>query len=167
MSRPVGNAAELERRRRLAVSRVVDDGESAVEVAEQLRVSRRSVDRWVMAHLNSGVAGLESKPHPGRPPKLTAEQEAQVLCWFDRSPTEFGYPNELWTGKRVVEQVRKHFKVTLHPGYILTWLAERRITPQKPKSVPRERDDAAVKRWLQTDWPRLLQKRVARTPAFT
>ena len=83
-----------------------------------------------------------------------------MLSWFARSPLEFGYTTELWTGKRVVDLIRKHFKVKLDPSYILTWLARRRITSQNSRSVPRERDDAVIEQWFKHDWPRLLKKRV-------
>src|ERR1700693_1685154 len=101
MSRPIGNAAELERRRRLAVSRVVYDEVSHADGAREQRVSRRSVDRWVAAYRIGRSRALALKPHPGRTPKLTIGQEKKVLEWIGRSPTEFGYPNELWTGRRV------------------------------------------------------------------
>jgi hypothetical protein len=32
---------------------------------------------------------------------------------------------------------------------------QRRITPQKPRSVPRERDEEQIRHWLRYRWPRL------------
>ena len=145
---------EQERRRRLAVERV-REGYSQQEVAEFLGVSKSSVSQWMKVYREAGTKGLSAKCGSGRPPKLTAEQEAEVLTWFERSPTEFGYRNELWTAPRVAEQIRKKWRVEFHPRYLNQWLAERRITPQKPARQPRERDDEAVKRWKRDQWPRL------------
>src|SRR4051794_7535474 len=97
-----GTAEEMERRRRLAVERV-SEGYSQQEVAEFLGVSKSAVCTWVQAHRRGGPAALAAKPHPGKPPKLTAEQEQEVLSWFQRSPTEFGFGNELWTAGRVAQ----------------------------------------------------------------
>jgi transposase len=47
--RPFGSAIELENRRRLAVTRVLD-GYSQAEVARFLGVNSRTVRRWVADH---------------------------------------------------------------------------------------------------------------------
>lgn len=146
--------SEQERRRRLAVQRV-EEGYTQQEVAEFLGVSKSSVSQWMKAYRTGGAAGLATKSGSGRPPKLSAEQEAEVLTWFERSPTEFGYRNELWTAPRVAETIRQKWKVKFHPRYLNQWLAERRITPQKPARRPRERDDDAVRRWKRYRWPYL------------
>lgn len=147
-------AAELERRRRLAVDRV-GSGYSQQETADFLGVSKGAVSQWMKAHRRRGEAGLAAKPRKGRPRKLTKQQERTVLNWFSKSATEFGYPNELWTAPRVAQQIRRKWGVKFHPRYVSQWLAQRRITPQKPQRVPRERDDGAIAKWLRYDWPRL------------
>ncbi len=76
--RPHGTAAELERRRLLAVDRV-RSGYTHQEVADFLGVRRTSVTRWMATYRKHGRRGLKAKPHPGRTPKLTREQEQQVL----------------------------------------------------------------------------------------
>lgn len=152
--RSPGTALELERRRRLAVTRVLE-GWSQQEVAEFLGVSKGSVSGWMKAYRRGGEAALLSKPHPGRPPTLTPAEERDVLSWFGRSPTEFGFANELWTAARAAQLIRRAFGKKLHPRYLSAWLAARRITPQKPRRQPRERDERKVQDWLRTDWPRL------------
>jgi transposase len=108
---------------------------------------------------------LAAVPHPGRPPKLSSRQERIVLSWIAKCPTQFGYPNELWTGARVAEQIRKHFKVDFNPRYVLQWLDVRGISSQKPRTVARERDDREIARWMREDWPRILKKRATPMPA--
>lgn len=159
MARSFGSAEELERRRRLAVSRVIDDDVPVIDVAQEQRVTPRIVHMWVREAREKGEGALASTPHPGRTPKLTAKQEKQVLGWFTRSPTEFGYPNELWTGPRVAEQILKHFGVEFNPRYILHWLRVRGITPQKPETFARERDDKEIRRWVRVELPRIVKKR--------
>jgi transposase len=156
--RPQGTAEELERRRRLAVERVLE-GRSQQEVAEFLGVAKSSVSGWMKAYREGGCEGLAARPHPGKPPKLTLEQEQQVLSWFQRSPTEFGFGNELWTAKRVKQLIHGEFDVEFHPRYISQWLARRRITPQKPRRVPRERNEQAIQEWVRKEWPRLKNAR--------
>lgn len=152
--RPHGSSAELERRRRLAVARV-RSGYTQQDVADFFGVNVRSVQRWMQAYREFGRAGLKAKPIRGRPPRLSAVQEREVLRWFRRSPREFGFPTELWSAPRVADLIHRKFRTKFHPHYINQWLAERRITSQKPERQARERNDREVRRWLREEWPRI------------
>ncbi len=152
--RPHGTGAELERRRRLAVARVRSDY-TQQDVADFFGVRPRSVQRWMRAYRERGMAGLKAKPHPGRPPTLSIAQERQVLRWFRRSPREFGFPTELWSAPRVTQVIQRKFRKKFHPRYVNQWLAKRRITPQKPERQARERDERKVRRWLREELPRI------------
>ena len=148
---------ELEHRRRLAVERV-QQGYAQIEVARFLGVDPRSVRRWVTAHRTGGDPALDAKVHPGRPRKLDADQTAIVLSWFRQKPSDFGYDTELWTARRVAEQIRKHFGVTFNSHYLSAWLFDHDITPQRPQKQARERDQARIDTWINDDWSRILKK---------
>src|SRR5689334_18838787 len=109
-----GSSSELERRRRLAVTRIAE-GWPQTKVAAFLGVHPRTVRDWWARHRADPVHGLDAQPHPGRTPKLSADQEAIVLSWFDQSATDFGFPNGLWTAGRVARQIERHFGVQFHP----------------------------------------------------
>src|SRR5215212_6948166 len=98
--RSIGTPAELERRRLLAVQRVLE-GYSSVEVGDFLGVDPSSVRRWLAAFRQDGAAGLAARPTPGRPGKLTLSQEKIVRRWLADNPTNHGFPNELWTADRL------------------------------------------------------------------
>ncbi len=161
--RSKGSAAELERRRLLAIERL-HDGHSTREVTEFLGVHLRTVQKWKVLHNQKGDAGLASKPPLGRMPKLTNRQIQTVLGWFRRSPMEFGYATELWTSRRVGDLIKKTFGVTFSSNYLCRWLTARDITPQKPKRQARQRDEARIKDWVRNDWPRLVKKGQSKTP---
>lgn len=156
--RTPGTAEELERRRRLAVERVLE-GYSQQEVAQFLGVAKSSVSEWMTKYRQGGAEALSLKPHPGRTPRMSAAQEQEVLGWFSRSPTEFGFPNELWTARRVAQLIKRQFQIEFCTGYMSQWLMDRRITPQKPKRQPRERNEQAIQEWQRTEWPRLKNER--------
>jgi transposase len=152
-----GSAAELERRRRLAVTRLAE-GWPQAKVAAFLGVHERTVRDWWARHRADAAHGLDAKPHPGRTPKLTPAQEQVVLSWFGQSATEFGFPNELWTAARVARLIAQEFGVHFHPRYLSAWLARRRITPQKPATQARERDPVKVAAWLANEWAEVKKK---------
>lgn len=144
--------------RRLAVQRV-DEGYSQSEVAEFIGVSTRSIRRWVAADREGGTEALTTKARPGRPRKLTEQQAAQVLCWLrDASPCDFGFPTERWTAPRVASLIERQFEVSMNPRYLNRWLRRHGISPQIPQPVARERDEAAVRRWVTHVWPWIKKK---------
>ena len=158
--RSTGTPAELARRRRLAVQRVLE-GYSTEEVADFLGVDPSSVRRWVIAFRRGGAAGLAARAVPGRPAKLSRTHEKIVLRWLSDRPTEHGFATDLWSAPRLAELIRQELGVSLHPGYLCAWLRQRGYTPQKPRRRARERDDEAIARWLARDWPRIKKRPAA------
>lgn len=161
--RPIGSADELERRRRQAV-RSLKDGCKVAEVAKVMGVTRRSVERWRDAERRRGAKGLAARPAPGAKPKLNGHQERQVLGWFRRPATCFGFPTELWTAPRVAAVIQRKFKVTYHPRYLNAWLKQRGITPQKPERQARERNARKVGAWRGQTWKRLRREAQEKKP---
>jgi transposase len=161
--RPPGTAAELERRRRLAVLRL-QEGYTAPAVADILGVHIRTVRRWRATHKRKGDAALAAKPHPGRPPKLTGRQVRVVLTWFRKNPRSFGFATELWTAKRVAHLIERTWRVRFNHRYLNAWLTGHAITPQKPQRKAREADATAIDHWRHHDWPRLQNGRAASGP---
>lgn len=156
--RSQGSAEELERRRRLAVQRVLE-GKKQKDVAAFLGVAERTVSRWMTAYRAGGDDAIRLKPIPGRPPKLSKRQEASVLSWLAKSPKAFGYQTDLWTTRRLAEVIEKRFAVRFNANYLAEWLTSRGYSPQKPETTAVERDNPAIARWIAEDWPRLQKKR--------
>jgi transposase len=75
--RPKGSAEALEMRRMIAV-RMLQAGKGVREVSRLVGVSPTSVSRWKKVLQEQGVEGLRAKPHPGRPPRLTADQKQRL-----------------------------------------------------------------------------------------
>lgn len=156
--RSAGSPDVLEYRRCLAVQRVLQ-GYSTKEVADFLGVDPSSVRRWLSAFRRRGGAGLTGwpGPGPGRPPKLTTTQEKIVRRWLSDPATEHGFTTELWSAPRLAQLIEEEFGAHFHPHYLTSWLRHRGYTPQKPRRLAREHDDAAIARWLAEDWPRIKQ----------
>lgn len=148
---------ELERRRELAVARV-QEGYLQKEVAAFLDIHPGTLSRWVGMAREGGAAALKAKPTPGRPRKLTARQERTVLGWLSKSPTRFGFPDELWTSRRLAFLIEQRFAVHFNANYLVEWLTQRHLSPQKPVKKALERDEAAIAQWIAQDWPRIEKK---------
>jgi transposase len=163
--RRVTDAQALEDRRRLAVQRVLE-GETQTAVAASLKVSLRSVQNWLGRYRDRRVAGLATVPHPGPTPKLSAAQERQVCAWLMKDPTEFGFRTSLWTSPRVVKLIQDKFGIAYNPNYFCRWLRKHDFSPQKPRNVAAQRDEARIAAWPKREWPAILKKGRPKMPTW-
>jgi transposase len=155
MTRPIGTAAELERRRRRAVQ-LVEGGESPSTVARILGVHETSIHRW--RRLARGQPGLAAKPHPGPTPRLTDPQLHHLETLLLLGAKYHGWRNDLWTAERVAQLILRHFGVAYHPEHVRKIL-KRRLdwSSQKPQGKSRERNDKEVERWLDDEFSRIVR----------
>jgi transposase len=152
--RPLGSPQQLEARRHRAME-MLEKGHTIEEVADRLKTTATSVNRWQKAHQKMGADGLKAKPARGRPAWLTAKQKARLVKILLRGARAAGFPNDLWTCPRVAEVIRQQFGVTYHVDYVGTLLHKLGWSVQKPEHRARERDEAAIARWRQVEWPRI------------
>jgi transposase len=152
--RPKGTAAELEARR-LRAADLLLDGKATEEVARLVGAGHSSVKKWNAALKRGGKEALAAKPHSGAPSKLTAEQKQRLVKILVAGPLASGYRTDLWSCPRVADVVQKTFGVSYHPDHLGRILHDLGFTPQKPEQLARERDEEAIARWRQHDWPRI------------
>ncbi len=158
--RPSGSPEELERRRRRAIT-LLQQGMAPVDVARHVGADRRSVRRWRADHERAGPAGVDAKRVPGRPSKLDPKRRAQLERLLLRGAEAAGFSTPLWTCPRVAAVVRREFGVRYHVDHVGRVLRALGWSPQKPERRARERDEAAIQRWVKVEWPRIKKKRGA------
>jgi transposase len=156
--RPNGSASELERRRRRAIA-LLDRGLNPSEVADRVGADPSSVRRWRQAYRRKGVRGLESKPHPGRPSRLTPRQKRSLERRLLRGAQANGFDSDLWTCPRIAEVIEYHYGVEYHVDHIPRLLASLGWSCQRPEKRAIERDEQAIAEWVKKDWPRIKKSR--------
>jgi transposase len=155
MSRPIGTADELERRRRQAVV-AVKNGETQTTVARVLSVPRSTITRWVK--LDHHPDGLAAKPHPAPACRLSAEQHRELARLLLQGAKAHGWSTDLWTTTRVAALIERHFGTKFHHDHVGRMLHERlNWSPQKPERRARERDEAAIEHWRQVRFPAIAE----------
>jgi transposase len=123
--------------------------------------SPSSVSRWKKALRRRGADGLAARPHPGPKPRLNGTQRRSLAALLKKGAVAAGYPNDLWTCRRVRDLIVRNFGVRYdfnHVGRVLHSLG---FSVQKPEARARERDEAAIERWRKKDWPRIKKTRGA------
>ena len=136
----------------------MEHGESASVIARMLGVGRASLYRWnQMAQGARG--GLRSKPHPGRRRRMTSKHERQLVELLKKGATAHGWPNDLWTAKRIASMIRRHFGLRYHPEHVRKIMKQRlRWTSQKPERRARERTEPQIERWRTIKFPRIKKR---------
>ncbi len=142
----------LERRRMRAV-RFFEQGETQSAVARRLDVSRTTAMRWAQAWDQQGREGLRAAGRAGRKPRLAEQQLQQVEEVLLGGALGAGYATEYWTLARVAEVIEQLTRVRYHPGHVWRVLRKLGWSRQKPTTRARERDEAAIERWVKTTWP--------------
>jgi len=152
--RPQGTSQQLRKRRECAIN-LLEAGKKPIVVACTLSASRSSVSRWQHTFKRKGLAGLNAKPIPGRPPGLTAKQKRQPEQLLLNGPLEAGYKTDLWTLRRIARLIKRHFHVTYHPGHVWKILRALGWSCQKPERRAAQRDEAAITHWKRYVWPQI------------
>ena len=79
----------------------LDDGESAEEVAERLRVSRQTVYNWAIRFQRRGEFDISARvadgPRRGRPRTAHGIIDPLIEEALDQNPEDFGYNSTIWT----------------------------------------------------------------------
>jgi hypothetical protein len=85
---------------------------------------------------------------------LTIEQERQVQRLIrDRTPERLKMVYALWTRQAVAELIRERFGIELPVRTMGLYLSRWGYTPQKPLRKAYEQSPAAVKKWLDEQYP--------------
>ena len=152
---PAEQRADLEARR-LQAAELFAQGRTQTEVAQELGVSRQSAHVWHARFQQGGVDALRSRGPTGPDPKLSAAQLAKVEQALLQGARANGFDTDLWTLERVAVVITQLTGVRYHPGHV--WVILRRRlgwTLQRPERRASERDEEAIARWVQQDWPRI------------
>jgi transposase len=154
MPRLKGSADLLEDRRKRALA-LLDAGESLNEVGRRIGCNASSVMRWRDARRRGGAKALRVRLSPGRPLKLERAQRRRLVNLLLQGPMMHGYRTNLWTTARIAELIRNQFGIQYHRDHVGRLLHSLNWSPQKPERRALEREEKAIERWQQKDWPRI------------
>jgi transposase len=162
-----GGLTAVGRRRRelvrLAAAEKFEQRVPVAEVAAELRVSQRSVQRWRRAWEAGGVPGLASKGQAARC-RLDRDQLAELDRVLDAGPAASGWEDQRWTLARIRDLISAKFKVRYTIPGVWYLLRRRGWTCQLGARRAVERDDGAIEVWRKEIWPRVKEPRRPSAP---
>ena len=130
-----------------------EEGARQADVVKALGVSRSAACKWHGAWQAGGGEALVGRRNPGRPTQLSSEQLKALEQELLRGPQAHGYETQLWTLARVAELIHKRFGVKYHQGHVWRVLGRMGWSCQKPACRAKQRDEEAIQRWRQEQWP--------------
>ncbi len=134
------------------------------DIATALGVSRAAVCQWIKRAREGGVEALHTRPRPGGPPKLTAEQRALIPAFLARGAPAYGFRGDVWTAKRIAQVLWHTFGVRYHPDHVSRLLRQAGWSVQRPIRRATQRDAAAIKRWHEERWPAIKKRQPTKPP---
>jgi transposase len=156
VERDPGDIAELDRRvqsEKKAIQRdryravlMALDGQEAVAIARATGRARRSVQEWVYAYRDQGIDALIPKKQPGKPPKLSADQERQLRARLDAGPRLSDGVCTL-RGRDVVRILETEFGVKHTIGSIYSVLHRLGYSRLSPRPRHEKNDPAAIEQF--------------------
>ena len=76
----------------------------------------------------------------------------------DKSPDQLKFPFALWTRDAVRQLIRQRLSIDLPIRTVGDYLKRWGFTPQKPIKRAYERNNSAVKRWLELEYPEIVKR---------
>lgn len=114
---------------------LVAQGFNCSQVADLLGDSPRTVAYWVQRYETNGLAGLQEGGRSGRPPKMDAQQLADVQKVLRGKPSDVNLVGNLWDGKTLAAYVQKVHGVSLASRHCRRLLRQWQFRYRKPRPV--------------------------------
>ena len=146
---------------RRTVVRAVRAGMSQTQAAEVFGASLRAVSKWMALDRAGGLRALKPQRRGRRAGtgRLSRPQSARIRqLIIDSLPDQLKLPFYLWTRAAVVTLIEREYGVTVSLTTVGRYLNGWGMSPQKPVRRANESNQAAIGRWLRTEYPAIARR---------
>lgn len=106
------------------------DGYSAAEIAAMARTTKPTVYKWVDRYEEYGIAGLENRKPPGRPPEVPGSVRSRILALSRQMPPEeTGLTH--WSSRRMAEYLERKEGISVSHNFISELWREHDLKPHR------------------------------------
>jgi len=122
-----------------------NEGLSPPQIAKRVRMSGRTVRRIIDRYEAEGISGLENKPIPGRPARVTAAYLEQLEQTVERNPRELTLPFSNWTTSNLAEYMAQQTGIRIGARQMENYLKAHDWRLRRPVlSVQHKQDNTLV-----------------------
>jgi len=117
------------------------------QIAEDLRVTPRTLQRWLHAYRTGGLDGLPIRWAPGRTPRIPAAVAQEVVAWVKPGPAGCGLDRANWTAAELATSLYQAKGIVVSERTMRAFCAQHGIRPYRPtyqylKGDPDQQDTA-------------------------
>ena len=131
-------------------------GQSCEEVAQTLRVTRKTVHQWVRRLLVDGPTGVTRQKPTGRPAKLTQTQNQELAKLLEDGPVLAGFASAGWRSPMIQQLIYERFGVFYNVFYLAQFLKNLGFRSQTAAFVSDHLNEAKRQEWGRNTWPQML-----------
>jgi transposase len=139
--------------RRLLAIALALDGDPRSEAAERSGMDRQTLRDWVHRYNDGGIDGLKSRSSPGRAPRLTDAQKAELKALVIAGPDPEHDGVVRWRCADLQAVIERRFSVQVHESTVGKWLHQLGLTRLQPRPVHPKKDPAAEQAFKKTSAP--------------
>ena len=107
LERAFRQADDRKLRDRLQIIRMAHRGRKHQDIAADLGINRRSVQRWLNAYCADGLNGLRPRKAKGQPAKIPQALAEEVRRWVIDGPAKQGLDRANWTHEELADHLLK------------------------------------------------------------
>jgi len=146
--------------RRRVVRAILEQRMSQVEAVRVFGVGRTSIHNWLDAHRTRGQSALKAHKRGPKPHSRFAGHQAATIVRMieDRCPDQLHLPFALWTREAVGQLIARRLGIHMSVWTVGRYLRHWGFTPQKPLRRAYEQNPAAVRHWLETEYPAIRRR---------
>jgi transposase len=102
------------------------------DIAQDLGITSRTVQRWLNAYLERGLDGLRPKKAKGATPKLTADLAPLLQRWVLDGPQAQGLDRANWTYAELADHLYRSKGIRVHKSAMHVFCSRHDIHPYRP-----------------------------------
>jgi transposase len=119
-------------RDRLQIIRLAHRGRPHQDIAADLGITPRTVQRWLNAYLERGLKGLRPHKAKGREPAIPAQLAGVIRRWVIEGPAEQGLDRASWTHAELADHLKKTHGITASRSAMQRYCRQHGIRPYRP-----------------------------------
>jgi len=119
-------------RDRLQIVLLAHDGRRHRDIAADLRIDRRSVQRWLNAYCERGLDGLKPRKAPGKVAGIPPELADEVKRWVIDGPAAHGLDRANWTHEELADHLHKTHGIRTSRSAMQRYCSKIGIRPYRP-----------------------------------
>jgi len=126
--------ADRRLRNRCQALLMVNRGRCHYQIAEDLRVTPRTLQRWRNAYRTGGLDGLTSQWAPGRAPRIPETVAQEVVAWVKQGPAGGGLDRANWTAAALAPYLYQAKGIVVSARTMRAFCTKHGIRPYRPTS---------------------------------